>query len=404
MNSDFTKNNSFCVAPWIHHYRSPTGKVGLCCVAKPYDSIETNSFDELRNSEPFKNARFQMMNGKLPDECSICNESNTNRYYKDDLNAAFPQVFEAILKQTSADGETTVQPLYLDYRFNECNLTCQTCNPDYSSSWLKEIQAKDKNFPSPILYRPEDKVDYHQFIKKYNWERIYFAGGEPLMQKDHADVLQILASKTNASKIEIYYNTNLSFNINYIKKINSLLSPFKHVGVLVSVDSFGKFNNLIRSGSDFDQVDKNIDYLRENLNPNTVLTIDLTITSLLFYNLIDFSNWVLEKKLNLNARMMTGNGYAGSILRIENLTLEFRKNMFNQWLNWFNQLDENSKNKLINLKEVLSSHLELPEISKIEEWHLKNISLELENHTKPELFHFIKYNMSPNLCFELNLP
>jgi MoaA/NifB/PqqE/SkfB family radical SAM enzyme len=398
-HEDFTKNSSFCVAPWIHHNRTPSGRIGLCCLSDPLDdSLKNKTYEEIHNSPEMKKIRLQMMSGELPKECHACKNPNTNTVYKDSLNREFLDLHEKIKEQTSPDGHTTMTPSFLDFRFLDCNLACRTCSPDYSSRIYREFEKKGDS-PALIetigyddVYREFARKEYHRLIEDYEWRRIYFAGGEPLLQKDHLKILETLAAKPEAKSLDIFYNTNLSFGQNYIARVLELLSKFGKVGLHVSIDSYGKFNDMVRNGSKFSQIESNISYVNQHKSSNLVLIVDLTITSVFFFNAIEYSEWIIRNKYFLNARVMNGFGYHAFFLRLEFLKLSFREKIFRQWSAWYRTQSPEDQELLVNLKEVLTNFYNLPELSspEISDETLKEKTSLLD----PDTLNFVKHTMS----------
>ncbi|MBC7429458.1 MAG: hypothetical protein H7336_12645, partial [Bacteriovorax sp.] len=188
MSEDFTTKSSFCVAPWIHYHRSPIGEHRLCCISEALPSdISDLPYEEIKNSKVMKNVRKQMMSGELPEQCKLCKHSNSHEVYKDILNGEFSHTLDDIVEKTDEDGATTMEPLFLDYRFLACGLTCLTCNPFFSSKWVALAKQTghhhiEKNDTIDFL-----NSEFKRVLSKYRWERVSFAGGEPLMQKDHLE-------------------------------------------------------------------------------------------------------------------------------------------------------------------------------------------------------------------------
>lgn len=389
--NNFTNNINFCCAPWLHYYRSPTGEHRLCCLADKLPNDQSlNKYQDLKNSSDLKSIRQSMMANELPSICHRCKNLNNNRVYKDDLNDEFSHWFEKIEASTLEDGSTSIDPISLDYRFLNCNLTCLTCNPEFSSKWKTHEKIKP-DLPSYQLYdRQFILQEYRDILKNYHWEKVYFAGGEPLLQSEHLKSLQVLLKEDQAQKngINFFYNTNLNRNEEFITQWVQALNQFKRVTVYVSIDSYGRFNDLIRVGSSFSKIENNLNILLKNKGPNVQVIVDLTITSIFFFNLIEFSKWILSKNLDLNARVMYGEGFLGKFMRIETLSREFRIDMFNLFEKWYFQLLDQEKQKLSNLYEVLKTFHLLPQyqnkeiqeaMSDLKELPFFEIKKEIEN-------------------------
>jgi MoaA/NifB/PqqE/SkfB family radical SAM enzyme len=405
-HEDFTKNNSFCVAPWIHHQRSPSGKIGLCCISDPLDdSLKNKTYEEIHNSTEIKKIRLQMMSGEIPKECHACKNPNTNTTYRDSLNREFADLYGKIKEQTGLDGHTTMPPSYLDFRFLDCNLACRTCSPDYSSRLYREVEKSGdsqdlvKSIGYDEVYKEFAKQEYNKLIENYEWRRIYFAGGEPLLQKDHLKILEKLASKPEAKSLDIYYNTNLSFGQNYIAKVLESLSHFGKVGLHVSIDSYGKFNDMIRYGSKFSQIESNLSYVNQHKAPNLMLIVDLTITSIFFFNTIEFSEWIIKNKYSLNARVMNGFGHHAFFLRLESLKLSFREKIYRQWIAWYLKQSSEDQQLLVNLKEVLTTFYNLPELTEAD---ISQVNInEKVSMLDPDTLHFVRHTMREYFVFSI---
>ncbi len=406
---DFTKNSSFCAAPWLHYYRSPIGEVAACCISDPLSpQLKLKTFEEIINSEEYKKLRLQMMNGVLPKECHLCEKSNNNIIYKDNVNEFLEGMKPKILENTLDDGTINLDPVFLDFRFLDCNITCNTCNPDYSSSWLKKINKVESSeaYNLKLQENLQDtsffEDEYSRVINNFQWQRIYFAGGEPLMKKNHLKILEELKEKPFHADLKIFYNTNLSIGKTLLKNWLELLAHFKEVHLNVSIDSFGKFNDLIREGSSFEKICSNLDFIVFHKPSNLNLKIDLTITSLFFYNIFEFSEWILKNKYSLNARAMNEFGYLGAFLRPEVLKISFRKKVFLQWSEWYCTLGLEDQDRLKNLFEVMTMFHAEPEFN---EDMKKEVQKHIQETLKYELIdlnHFIKFNMKQDLCVDIN--
>ena len=109
-----------------------------------------------------------------------------------------------------------------------------------------KIQAIDDNAPDPLL-RQYDNV-----------EKIYFAGGEPLIMPEHFNTLKELISRNRAKNIELIYNSNMS-KLDYNKnEILSYWKQFKKVVVGVSADAVGPRAEYIRNGIKWNTIEANL--------------------------------------------------------------------------------------------------------------------------------------------------
>ena len=212
-------NKTFCILPWIHLHIWPNGITYPCCLTtNDYVLGNTNSssFIELWNSSRMKELRQNIIAGKPTTGCSRCYEHEIQGYksLRQNMNKDFQHLFSRT-KLTKEDGTVdNIYMAYMDIRFsNICNFKCRTCGPELSSFWVDDAISlgrcpqdqlkllKIKNTLDELWQDMEEWID--------TVERIYFAGGEPLIMDEHYKILEYLINigKTN---IIIYYNTNFS--------------------------------------------------------------------------------------------------------------------------------------------------------------------------------------------------
>jgi sulfatase maturation enzyme AslB (radical SAM superfamily) len=222
----------------------PNKKIGPCCLIAP-DYLK--SISEITNPDRFNDLKSITP----PAACHSCvsNEFQNIPSYRQMLNS----------QATSAPGLQ-----FIDIRnTNLCNLKCRYCGPHFSSQWAKEL-----GHAIPIVHT---EIDYTSLITdSLHW--MYFTGGEPLINSEHWELLDQLIRSGRSKNISLSYNTNLTSLKYKDKNISDIWSQFKHVTVSCSIDAVGKTYEYIRSGASWDQVDSNINALREmavdvNLSP-----------------------------------------------------------------------------------------------------------------------------------------
>lgn len=129
---------------------------------------------------------------------------------------------------------------------NICNLTCDGCWDEFSSSWAKKSNS------TIIVRSSTDITELPDTINK-----ILFLGGEPLMTTRHVRLLKI----ANRADLDVTYNTNGTFLLD--EETINLLNDCKHVKFILSVDGYGELNEQVRSGSKWDDVVKFIDQISD---------------------------------------------------------------------------------------------------------------------------------------------
>jgi hypothetical protein len=135
-------------------------------------------------------------------------------------------------------------------------------------------------------------------------DQIYFAGGEPLIMEEHNRILKLLIEKGNTN-VRLIYNTNLN-ELRYKKEsVLELWKHFPNVCVAASLDDMGNRAEIIRSGTDWAQVEQNIRDLKEQC-PHIDFMISPTLSAMNIWNFTRFHRYMVEsgfieaKDFNLN--------------------------------------------------------------------------------------------------------
>ena len=329
-------SKTFCILPWIHFATRPNGDMRLCCSANASGAGENHTVGLVKNergqpanfgretpmsawnNEYMKDVRLTMLEGKIPASCSKCiaEESKgvaskriweTGSWMEDGIDV------EELIKQTEEDGTIPEKLVYLDLRLGHtCNLKCVMCSPHDSSQWVGEhkkiyplFQAKElkeqmawdrKDFNNKWHENPDFWKEMYAQIP--NLKQVYFAGGEPLMIREHKWFLEEIIRQGYADKILIRYNTN---GLLVDDEIIELWKKFKKVKVGFSIDAVGDRNYYIRYPSDWDTIERNLHKL-DNTPDNIQVSIATAIQILNIKHLADFAKWKITqnfKKVNL---------------------------------------------------------------------------------------------------------
>lgn len=273
-------SSTFCSLPWTHLHVSVTGQVQLCCVSKSLGHIWQNDLETIWNGDQIKRIRLQLLNNEKPKECSNCffkeDVLKQESLRKSDLVKRYNEIVEPE-KITLEDGTCTEMKLrYVDFRFsNLCNFKCRMCDGTFSSSIASEINLIREKLKRPNFGINRGKIDssnimYQEFKKQYkNVIEIYFAGGEPIMQKEHFMVLKDLIDLGRAGEITLQYSTNGSKFRNSLGNMFEYWKKFKHVNIIFSIDAFREQAEYWRHGGKWEDIEKN---MRECLQYNNIKT------------------------------------------------------------------------------------------------------------------------------------
>jgi hypothetical protein len=168
--------------------------------------------------------------------------------------------------------------------------------PIFQAKELKEQMAWNSDTFDNYWYENPDfwKEMYAQIP---NLKQVYFAGGEPLLIKEHKLFLEEIIRQGYADKILVRYNTN-GLLVN--DEIIELWKKFKKVKVGFSIDAVGDRNYYIRYPSDWATIERNLHKL-DNTPDNIQVSIATAIQILNIKHLPELAKWKIQqnfKKVN----------------------------------------------------------------------------------------------------------
>lgn len=300
-------NKAFCILPFVHSHLNTEGDVFPCCISwDPTRStqigfLKDNTLEELFNSDKMKQLRLDLANGiRRPDFCTACYQREDNGFVsaRHGNNLDYVDEEEAIVASMEEDGYLEPIIRSWDIRFsNLCNLKCRTCGSVYSTTWAQE-DAKFNNFSEykSIQSIPDGAPD--PLEDQYeNVDKIYFAGGEPLIMPEHFRVLQKIIDSGRAHKVKLLYNTNMT-KLNYNK--HDLIEYWKEFKVVVlgaSIDAIGERANYIRNGVKWSNIEENLKTLSEAIKKYNNINIHMapTVSILNVHSLTDTHRYFVEQ-------------------------------------------------------------------------------------------------------------
>ncbi|WP_420581529.1 twitch domain-containing radical SAM protein [Reichenbachiella sp.] len=250
--------------PWLHLYVDTDGLAKACCNANiVYGNINTQSLDEIWQGEPIQAFRKFLKDGKKDKRCHSCfsKEAAGKSSMRTETLEKFNHKMNWVDKTSSDGSSADAQPIYFDIRFNNlCNLRCRTCWHGASSSWFEEAKLLKQNFGNKAIV--EASRDSSKFVKELlnqgvEVEEIYFAGGEPLMMKEHYDWLEGLIDQKQTT-VHLRYNSNLSVLMLKDRSVLDLWKHFDRVTVSASIDQMGAEGEYLRKGLSWEKFVDNI--------------------------------------------------------------------------------------------------------------------------------------------------
>jgi radical SAM protein with 4Fe4S-binding SPASM domain len=301
-----TESKTFCMLPWVHMHAFPDGRAYPCCLSEywhPVGDLRNNTMEEVWNQGPYKTMRSNMLNDKPCKECTKCYEQEEHGAFsmRNDSNRNYGHLISEV-EQTHDDGyHPEFKIRYWDVRFsNLCNFSCRSCGPIFSSNWYND-HVKLYNRKPDVLGREMARVEYtagdedamlEQMLPHIPYlEQVYFAGGEPLIMKEHYFMLEKLI-ELGKTDIRIQYNTNFSELRYKDKHVFDYWQHFKNVSVGASLDASGARAELMRKGTNWEQTLENRRRMMREV-PHVDFYVSATVSVMNVLHVLDFHReWV----------------------------------------------------------------------------------------------------------------
>jgi organic radical activating enzyme len=190
----------------------------------------------------------------------------------------------------------------------KCQLKCVICSSDFSSSWIKDAKA----------------IGLHKSEKKYNWfkhhkeeifkmmykvKKIHFAGGEPLIMKEHDEILDFIMDNNLYHDMHLRYTSNA---IELTQRHLDMWTKFKHVMFEYSIDGLYEQNEYMRYGSNWTETYEKLVLLQSNKIDHRAA---ITVSILNINDIINIFNFFNKNNIPYVYNMLQGPDY----LSIQNL-------------------------------------------------------------------------------------
>lgn len=311
------------------------GSALLCCVAKNSEQYNLNdqTVKEIWNSKHWKDARKKMLAGEKVSACDHCykEEAAGIRSHRINENVLWTrelgkEKIDSLIEATQEDGTLDEDLVTLDLRLgNTCNLQCVMCRPQDSSMWLKPGKKLVDILATDAKWDWKHKIDIDttkfEWYKKENlWQEfepmfanirhMIFAGGEPLLIKEHFRLLKRLVETGHSKHINLRYHTN---GTTLPQEILELWKEFSYVELMVSLDAWGEHHDYVRYPADWSVILNNLKTL-DNTPDNIEIKILCTVHALNIFYIPEFANNLLNcnfKKIGM--RHHNGLFHAGTV-------------------------------------------------------------------------------------------
>lgn len=259
-------SKTLCAAPWVHFHVIADGNFYPCCqwnTDLPLGNIQTSSLKDLIDSPALNSIRSSMLQGQPVSGCQRCYQLEESKApsLRQTLNKKF--LPDLALTETDANAQK-FKLRHFDVRFsNICNLKCRSCGLDFSSSWYEDqIALYGKNNFKKFITTAQSET-FWQELNAYlpDITSVYFAGGEPLLEKRHFKMLQYFID-SHKTDIEINYTTNFT-QLTFDKfKVLNYWRHFSNICIYASLDASGTRGEYLRKGLSWKTIEANIQRLK----------------------------------------------------------------------------------------------------------------------------------------------
>jgi organic radical activating enzyme len=260
----------YCPLPFRHAYVDSTG-IASCCQTPRYQV----SLDEWHTYPKLVELQQELLDGKQPTVCAGCVKqeqvygtslrTNSNRDYNN-------QIFT----DTKID--------FVDFRsINICNFKCRSCSPVFSHGITQEIN----NYPELQMFlgQPPNSKTVSVTDANVDWimrnlgslKRIMFTGGEPTVIPGVRDLIKKI--KQDYKDIAVLITSNASFQDDFWYEITEQIPQLHWT---VSIDAVGSAAEIIRHGSDWLVIERNVSWLAQHANS---LDINSVVSNLSLFGL-----------------------------------------------------------------------------------------------------------------------
>jgi len=319
------KSESFCGAKWYNAtIWLGSGMTTSCHHPLPHkvsvEEVQANP-RALHNTLKKKEERRQMQAGERPAGCEYCwkiedigRDNISDRVYKtviysdEDLENAYRSPYTEDVNLRS-----------LEISFDRvCQFACSYCNPAFSSTWVKDINAS-----GPYLHLVSDGRNHfthsHDSSQLYKFGQVnpyvqaFFAwwesdlhrtldelritGGEPLMSGDTWKLLDWFRENKGKSKTRLAINSNLGTQVDVDRLFASVDAP---IDLYTSNESVGLQAEYIRDGLVWDDWANNVELILDNHLDSKLRAMHImcTINALCLDSLADFLEWIVNLKIS----------------------------------------------------------------------------------------------------------
>lgn len=290
----------YCTAPWNGITIRENGDIKTCCVGQiTLGNISEIPIQNIQNSKKLLEIQNNFIKGGVDHKnCSKCLLEEKQ---------SLPSLRDYYNRYYHVSSLDRLSLKVIDIRWsNICNLQCMYCSPMFSSIWASALDIKSKTRIDDSDY---DQVADWIIAHSSDLRELMLVGGEPLLMKQNYKILNQIPLDTKITII-----TNLSYNLQELPCIESLLARKNNLVWNVSLENTAKQFEYVRNKAAWAQVEQNLLFLNEHF-PNIVsvnfvysmfsaFDIDITIKKLLALGVKKFNLIPIDSNRTMDVFLM----------------------------------------------------------------------------------------------------
>ena len=297
------------MAPWVHTAVAVNQALATCCAAPAQEAHTVDAFDQWWTGDQMAQLRKDLVSGHRAANCEKCwkDERENKPSLRQNYNNMFSRYVNFdLLKQNLKNNNyhNIARPVTWELTVgNLCNIKCIMCNPSLSDKIQHEILSNAHAFVDfPVSVKksqmahiknwtvlPTGQKLFSDILQSARW--IKLQGGEALANRNIRELLEdvdgtqtVLSITTNGTILD--------------KQLISVLKNFEKVQVSLSIEAAGSANDVIRYGSQWQDIQNTISVLQTMPNVELQLNHVLQATSVLF--LPDVVTYAEDQNIHLN--------------------------------------------------------------------------------------------------------
>ncbi len=252
---------SYCPLPFRHVFIEPRG-IKPCC---SFTETAKMTVTQWLSSDRLRHLQQNILSGSIDSGCADCIRNEQQHGVGTRLGA---------LQHYGSTPVSNTDIDYVDYRSsNVCNFRCRSCEPYFSNGIAQDVRQSE--FLQTLYQIPPEKT---ATVSDKQWildnistiDRLMFTGGEPTLLPEVKEIVNRIRRDQLDTKIIMI--TNGSFRDPWWLEIASTMP---NVNFTVSLDAVGPAAEIIRHGTSWSQIERNVLYLANHghsVNFSTVIT------------------------------------------------------------------------------------------------------------------------------------